>query len=131
MTWELAIPRGYGRDVVGRGLHASQLEELTRKSLAEGHALLITRTDQTPEAQKEAWAAEFYDIDKRGHKRRRFRRSATEREWEKIGKQIGKAHRDRMRLKYTKYRESNISCVNGDAMCACAVVHTKCRLETK
>src|SRR5688572_13147908 len=128
MEYEIAYPRGYGRVVVGV-LPVSDMERHVSKVLKDGHALLITRSDQTPEALKKAWAAEFYDIDKRGHKRRRFRRSATEREWEKIGKQIGKAHRDRMRLKYTKHPAINVSCANGDSMCACAVVHTKCRLE--
>lgn len=44
-------------------------------------ALLIQRTAETLEARREHWDSEFYDRDRRGYRRRRFKVSAIEREW--------------------------------------------------
>lgn len=46
-------------------------------------ALLVTREDQTPEARRQKWEDDFYDLDRRGYKRRRYKKSQTERDWEK------------------------------------------------
>jgi len=52
----------------------------------ESRALLITRMDKTPDAVKGKWFSEFYDLDKRGHKRRRFKRPQIEKDWEAMTK---------------------------------------------
>jgi predicted NAD/FAD-binding protein len=45
-------------------------------------AVAITRMDATLEARRAKWEADFYDIDKRGYRRRRYKKPAIEREWE-------------------------------------------------
>ena len=45
-------------------------------------ALLIQRTDRTAEAQFQHWFDEFYDLDKRNAKRRRYKKPAIEKAWE-------------------------------------------------
>jgi hypothetical protein len=44
--------------------------------------IMVTRSDQTPEALREAWESEFYDIDKAGRRRRRYKRTQLEKDWE-------------------------------------------------
>jgi len=63
------------------------------------HALLITRMDHTPEAVRAAWEAEFYDLDKRGHKRRRFKRHQVEKDWEAMAKRWRKEEREARQVK--------------------------------
>ena len=65
----------------------------------ESRALLITRMDRTPEAMKAKWESEFYDLDKAGRKRRRYKRSQLERDWEVMAKAWRKEERDARRIK--------------------------------
>ena len=48
--------------------------------------IAITRMDWTPEAQYAKWEADFYDVDKNGRRRRRYRRLQIEKDWEEMVK---------------------------------------------
>lgn len=50
-------------------------------------AVLIQRADQTLEAKRQAWFDAFYDLDRRGYKRRRYKRPAIEVSWEAWAKE--------------------------------------------
>ena len=65
----------------------------------ESRALLITRMDRTPEAVKAKWESEFYDIDKAGRRRRRYKRPQLEKDWEAMAKRWRKEERDARRVK--------------------------------
>jgi predicted NAD/FAD-binding protein len=45
-------------------------------------AVLVQRSDQTLEARRERWDQEFYDRDRRGYRRRRYKKPSIERDWE-------------------------------------------------
>ena len=65
----------------------------------ESRALLITRMDRTPEAMKAKWESEFYDIDKAGRRRRRYKRPQIEKDWEAWAKRWRREERDARRVK--------------------------------
>lgn len=44
--------------------------------------VLVQRMDQTFEAKRLRWEREFYDIDRAGRRRRRFKRPEIEKLWE-------------------------------------------------
>jgi hypothetical protein len=56
--------------------------------------IMVTRMDQTPEAKLAKWDADFYDRDRRGYKRRRFKKPQIERDWEAMLKEDRKDVRD-------------------------------------
>ena len=128
-TYEVSIPKGSARYVVGREVAGPEAAALCADVLSQGHALLVTRTDETPEALRTKWESEFYDRDKRGYKRRRFRRTKEEKEWEAMAKYLWRVHKERIMMQYRKIAEAHSLCVNGDEQCACGVLHSRCRLE--
>ena len=65
----------------------------------ESRALLITRMDRTPEAMKAKWEASFYDIDKAGRRRRRYKRPQIEKDWGAWAKAQRKEVRDAQRIR--------------------------------
>jgi len=86
ITWEVAVSKGLRarRSVAVGKAGSADLLVAAQGVLAGGYGLLITRTDQTAEALRKRWESEFYDIDKAGRRRRRFRKTSIEREWEKF-----------------------------------------------
>jgi hypothetical protein len=68
-------------------------------------AVAITRMDQTLEARRERWESEFYDVDRAGRRRRRFKRSQIEREWEAWVSAERKAERDAAKLSNDQYKQ--------------------------
>jgi hypothetical protein len=93
-TWEVSIVvdtasrqptyRGVTADGLADAI-AGTLSRIASDAYMHPHwkvgALLIQRTDQTLEARREHWDSEFYDRDRRGYRRRRFKVSAIERDW--------------------------------------------------
>jgi hypothetical protein len=122
-TWEVSIVFDTAaRYVVARDVGRDGLE----RAIAEGQAridngsyihpewktgaLAITRTDQTPEARRAHWEAEFYDIDRRGAKRRRYKKPQIERDWEAWVKAERKAEREAAKQandSYSQKRETD------------------------
>ena len=79
---------------------ARVLDLLKAKPLrVQSRALLITRMDKTPAALKAKWESEFYDLDKAGRKRRRYKRPQVETDWDAMSKAWRKEERDARRVK--------------------------------
>lgn len=99
-TWEVSRARGlHARTPVLREAKPdATMAEAIASVLNSGHAALVTRSDWTVEARRARWESEFYDIDRAGRRRRRYRRSATEREWEDFYRSARKVQRDDRKL---------------------------------
>lgn len=114
--WEVSIVvdesarRVVARDVDRAGLGAAMAEcqrlldtgEYLHPPFRTG-AMLVQREDQTAEARREKWEADFYDLDRRGYKRRRFKRPAIEKEWEAWAKAERKAEREASKMSNDTY----------------------------
>ena len=68
-------------------------------------AVAVTRMDQTFEARRAQWEADFYDIDKAGRKRRRYKKSQIERDWEAWVTRERKAEREAAKLSNDQYKQ--------------------------
>lgn len=93
--WEVSVVvDSAGRFPIGTAPSGAELEELVataQQRIDSGDyphpswkvgAILIQRSDQTLEAQRKAWFDAFYDVDRRGYKRRRYKRPDIEKQWE-------------------------------------------------
>lgn len=80
-------------------------EEVSRL-LAAGHAVSLWRTDSTPQARREKWSADFYDLTRSGAKRRRYKKSSVEREWEAMAA----SGRKRIREDRKVTKDGNVEC---------------------
>jgi hypothetical protein len=108
-TWEVSIIGDLSaRTVVRKDVPQSELLEAYKHAsvVASGYtgwgrprSVMLTRSDHTPEARRARWEAAFYDLDRRGYRRRRFRKSQTERDWEAF---FVKRKQDRLKVKTSK-----------------------------
>lgn len=108
VTWEVARAKGLAARVpvaVGKAGSADLLAA-AQEVLRSGSALLVTRTDWTLEARREKWESEFYDVDRAGRRRRRYRKTDIERQWEQFYTDLRRdARSDRSNRK-----QGNIEC---------------------
>jgi hypothetical protein len=101
--WEIAIVQSLtSRVTIWRNVPTEELGEAwglvwaQTESLMNGRkrpGILITRMDMTPEAKRQKWTDTFYDLDKRGYKRRRFKKTPIEKDWEEFFENKRKAAR--------------------------------------
>jgi hypothetical protein len=68
-------------------------------------AVLVTRTDWTPEARRAKWESDFYDLDKAGRRRRRWKKTPIEREYEAAATAERKAKREAKALAKAEVEE--------------------------
>jgi len=103
-TWEVAISTSLSSrrtlyrdvsdaDLPDRWLQAYRFAE-NLSTPGRKPAVLVTRSDQTPEARRAQWEADFYDIDKAGRRRRRYKKTPIEREFEAVATANRKAKRE-------------------------------------
>jgi len=82
-TWEIARLVGTAaRLPVASCSTGDEMATAIAEVLKSGSAVSVWRTDQTPEAKRAQWESDFYDLDRAGRRRRRFKRPLIEREWE-------------------------------------------------
>jgi hypothetical protein len=95
-TWEVSVARGTAARLpqLRETQTGEEMAAVLAAILKSGQAALIIRTDQTPEAKRAKWEADFYDIDKAGRRRRRYKRPVIEKEWEEMIKQVKREARD-------------------------------------
>ena len=85
VTWEVAVAKGlHARVPVARDVGSRDTASHVAAILNSGGAAIVSRTDATPEALRKKWEDDFYDIDRAGRRRRRFRKTPIEREWEEF-----------------------------------------------
>ncbi len=65
----------------------------------------VTRMDQTLEARQAKWFADFYDIDKRGAKRRRYKKPLIEKQWEEMVTRTKREEREAAKLSNDQYKQ--------------------------
>jgi len=84
--WEVSRAKGLAARIpVLRGAtDPAIIAEAIASVLNGGHAVLVIRSDWTPEARKARWESEFYDVDRAGRRRRRYRKTNIERQWEQF-----------------------------------------------
>lgn len=93
--WEVSLVHDTeGRYPVARDVRTDALAEaisMAQRRIVEGDyphpvwrtsAVLVQRSDQTAEAKRAAWEEAFYDVDRAGRRRRRYKKSQIERDWE-------------------------------------------------
>jgi hypothetical protein len=115
-TWEVSIVvdtnarQPVARDVEGDALERAVATAQARIDAGEHPgakyrkgAILIQRSDQTPEAKRAKWEADFYDIDRAGRRRRRYRKPAIEKEWEEMIARDRKAETARRKAENDQY----------------------------
>jgi len=68
-------------------------------------AISITRMDCTSEARRAKWEADFYDIDKAGRRRRRYKKPEVERQWEAWVKAEAKTAREARKVSNDTYSQ--------------------------
>jgi len=61
--------------------------------------------DATSEARRAKWEADFYDIDKAGRRRRRYKKPEIERQWEAWVTAERKAEREAAKLSNDQYKQ--------------------------
>lgn len=107
MTWEIALTKGLAaRVVVARDVETKDVGLILASHLVKGHAVVVTRSDSTPEAKRAKWEEDFYDIDRAGRRRRRYRKTQVEREWEEFFAQYKRDARGDKKL----VKDGNLSC---------------------
>ena len=84
--WEVSKAKGLAAriPVLREASDPAIIAEAIASVLKSGSAALVMRSDWTPEARRERWESEFYDLDRAGRRRRRFRKTDIERQWEKF-----------------------------------------------
>lgn len=117
-TWEVSIPQGTNARIPqAREIEpGADMSHLIASLLRSGEAVLIIRTDQTPEAKREKWEADFYDIDKAGRRRRRYKKTQLEKEWEEVAKTI---KQERKEASSQAKRQRSKSLNDSDATAEC------------
>jgi hypothetical protein len=117
-TWEVSLVHDTAaRFVIATGVEGDALERAVAKAqqaireTSTPHpdwktpAILIQRTDQTPEAKRERWERDFYDVDRASRRRRRYRASLIEREWIEMVKRDAKEAREAAKLSNNQYKQ--------------------------
>ena len=84
--WEVARSKGLSArtPVLREASDRATIAEAIASVLTSGHAAVVTRSDWTREARKAKWESEFYDVDRAGRRRRRYRKTDIERQWEQF-----------------------------------------------
>ena len=117
-TWEVSIVVDTAaRQPVASGVEGDDLERAVATAQARIEAgdhpgakyrkgaVLIQRVDQTAEAKRAKWEADFYDIDKAGRRRRRFKKPQIERDWEDMVTRDRKVAREAAQLENAMYKQ--------------------------
>lgn len=114
-TWEVAISSSLSSrrtlyrdvpdaDLPDRWLRAYRFAE-AQSYAGRTPSVLVTRSDWTYEARKAQWESDFYDLDKAGRKRRRWKKTPIEREFEAAADASRKAKRAAKSLVKAEVRE--------------------------
>lgn len=117
-TWEVSIVVDTAaRQVIARDVEQADLERAVAEAQArirdgayrhaawQVGAVCVTRMDKTPDALRAKWEADFYDIDKAGRRRRRYKRPQIERDWEDMVTRDRKEAREAAQAANAQYKQ--------------------------
>lgn len=111
MKYQVSRIRGHSAvDGTRAELTAEEAGDQLAKLLREGNAVVVTRMDWTPEARRAKWEADFYDVDRAGRRRRRYRRTPLEREWEEMLKTRKQEERAATKTSVAEVKQGILKC---------------------